>query len=658
MTQALNAKTIWAFIREASFTITPHPVKRRDWFVLAFILIVGAVPRFAYPEAIDWSKDHSDMAMMAQDIVDGKGIPLVGQPSSAVIPHSPFYIYILVPPYALTDDPVIVTMFITALDLVAIGLLWFLAFRYFGPAAALAAGLAYAANPWAIGFSRTIWSGDHRVPLLLLAVLLGFYGFLEGKRWAQILCLPILLIALQVHFAAWALLPVYLWLVWAGRARTTRRTLLISVILGILVILPFTIGTIQTLTSDTRLVTDFQGQDRELSIRNLAKPWGQVVWLATGLGSEQYAARETAAELMAEINLPVFLWVLLGAAVAAGLIGIWKYAPPPVGIFVLLWAFLPPLVFTIPIVDVYPHYFIPSIPVYSLLAGIGIRRMIEALNARLPAARAVVGALFAIIFLTQILFNNALTVYADTHFTAGQFGSGTPMHYMKNVAAELQQHEDIVVIASDDWLDFSRTGSWMWAPFLRDTAACLRDIRPGQNVAVFPDGPFAATFAPRVPAAPVLDALYRAGTPTDIPLRPGEGIYSIYNFAQAPAWNGPELTPVTPARFENGVTLTGYHLSSEQITLEWNLPEKSKTNYQYWIEALDADGQSLGRLEADFWPGINWCAGDRLLTWADAGISADLDTLRIGLQAAGADTPLNILDQSGQTAGSSVDIRP
>lgn len=648
MIRTLSPRQALSALSDTTLKITPYRVTMRDILSLILVLIVGTLLRFYHLEAIDWSKDHSDMAMIAQDIVDGKGIPLVGQPSSAQIPHSPFYVYPLAIPYSFTDDPVIVTRFVAALNVVGIGLLWFLTFRYFGPSVALVTALAYAVNPWAIGYSRTIWSGSHRAPLLILGILLGLLGFLENKKRAQILCFPVLVTALQIHFAGWALFPLYGWLLWIGRKNTTWRILAISLFLGFLVILPFGIGIVNTLTSENARVSKYQPLQRDISFRSVIKPWGQILWLASGLGSEQYSARDNAADLVAQAGQPIILWVFQGAAfILSILVGIWKYSPPQIAIFFLLWVFLPPLAFSIPLVDVAPHYFLPSIAAFCLLVALGVRWIIDWLYDVTPKpirflVRNTVMLLFGVIFLTQGLFFINTVRYVETTYLPSQFGSGPPIYYIKRVVSEIQKYQDIVVVTNDNWIDFSRSGSWVWAPFVRDSATCLRDIQASNQVAVFPAKSFAVVFTPLVLENTLLDKLYRTSTPTIIPLRPEEGEYSINSFYQRPNWDGPTLQTITPIQFENGVTLSGFRLVDDRLYLEWALPQKTTKNYDYTLSFIGANGQLLHQEKTTFWAGVNWCADDRLISWLDVDVPNGTNSLRVGMMIAGSAQPVQV----------------
>jgi 4-amino-4-deoxy-L-arabinose transferase-like glycosyltransferase len=218
------------------------PITGRDALALVLILLVAAVMRFGEPGIVEFYHDEAMLSMRAQEMAAGETFPTEGILSSVGIPNPPTSVYVMWLPYLLTDDPLFATLYVAALNVMGVGLLWLLARRGFGRTAALAAGLAYALNPWAVLYSRKIWAQDFHTPFVLAALLLGVYGFVEsaaesgrsaasplggtkygGRFLAQALCLPVLLFGLQIHFAAWALLPLYAWVPVAGRRQISRR---------------------------------------------------------------------------------------------------------------------------------------------------------------------------------------------------------------------------------------------------------------------------------------------------------------------------------------------------------------------------------------------------------------------------------------------------
>src|SRR5205085_9800413 len=76
---------------------------------------------------------------------------------------------------------------------------------------------------------------------ILLTLGTGLLGFVEGKRWAQLLHLPLLAITGQIHYGSFVLLPITAYLLWIGRRRLSRAFLL-SIPLTVLVVLPYIVG--------------------------------------------------------------------------------------------------------------------------------------------------------------------------------------------------------------------------------------------------------------------------------------------------------------------------------------------------------------------------------------------------------------------------------
>lgn len=444
-------------------------------------------------------------------------------------------------------------------------------------------------------------------------------------------------------------MAIYAWMVWFGWQKTKPVTLLLSALLGLLAILPFGVGIYQTLTDPAAPVA-VQALRRELSLYELIKPSGQMLWLATGLGTERYVARESADDLVRSVGLLRFLWLLQGATAVLGLWILWRQHIRFFAVLFSIWVLLPLLVFTIPILAVVPHYFIPVIPALCLLFGIGFAWLVETLRRFRPALPLAVWAVYALIVITQVRFTIFTYDYINTYFTPTQFGFGTPVSYFLNASKNLRDDRDLVFITSNDWLDRSRTGSHVWAPFLRDSALCLRDIPVGSNMAVFPAKPFVAVFAPRAPFDQTLTQVYEVGTPWVVPLRPGEGSYSFYWLEQPGSLNGLTLTTIAPYRFENDVQLTGYQLNDRHLYLAWKLPDRGKGEYSYQIEYLDATGRVLDTQRMPFWAANNWCADDQLITWGEISLPQGAQTLRVELIREGAKIPLRVRDASGHPA--------
>ena len=327
-----------------------HNITRRDGLTLLLILFVAGLLRLGQPGIVEFFHDEAMLSSMAQQLVDGESFPLTGINSSTGIPNPPINVYLMALPYAISSDPQVATIFIMLLNVIGVGLLWLIAHRYFGKTTALVAGLTYAVSPWAILYSRKIWAQDFHTPFLLLALLLGLYGFWEAprrgddraSRWqivAQALCVPIMLIGMQIHFAAWALVPMYILLIVMRHRRVRWGALAATVMLSVLVMLPYGAGLAQTLQSDPTRVSD--AAERSSATEGLAfddTSLEAVIALMTGYGLETWVAPNQMGGMLAAVPPPA-LWWLIGAAALLGIGAmIMRSTMRPLAPFALIWA--------------------------------------------------------------------------------------------------------------------------------------------------------------------------------------------------------------------------------------------------------------------------------------------------------------------------------
>ncbi|MBI5670388.1 MAG: glycosyltransferase family 39 protein [Chloroflexi bacterium] len=631
--------------------LTLTPVTRRDALALLLILLVAALLRLGEPGIVEFRHDEAMLSLLAQDMAAGRTFPLTGIPSSVGIPNPPASVYVMALPYAFGADPQAATLFVAAMNVLGVGLLWLIAHRYVGRTVALVAGLVYAASPWAVLYSRKLWAQDFHTPLVLLAVLLGLHGFVEGKRWAQVLCLPVLIFALQIHFAAWALLPVFGVLLWLGRRNVSLPALLVSIVLAVLTLVPFLLGLSQTLQADPNRITSALNRN---TAPLLLTPDALLTTarFATGLGLETVVAPEQMPDLLAQVPPHPALWSLVGVLALLGLIALLaiparrRFAP-----LLIAWVVVPLLVFSVSWTPVYPHYLIASIPALCLLLGIGVAALLEAVPGK-PCRRAGVLTAFAVVVLTQAVWWRGLLRYLDTTATPGGFG--TPIHYVYAAREALRPFEDVVILTDGVEILYDQEPA-IWSAMLRDKR-CVRALT-GSGVAVFPAQPFAVLTAPNAPGNPV-GGLYETANAQLFPLRPGEGTYRLTTFDHAPAWDGPPLTPLPPTAFSSGIQLTGYTLDENRLYLDWRLPGHVDGDYHYFGHFLNADGEKIGQRDNMLWPGRYWCKGDRLITWADADIPAETAVLRVGLYTLdnGAFVNTPVLDTAGNPVGTWLDI--
>ncbi len=643
-------------------TFPTHPITRRDLLWLAAILLTAAVLRLGRPDVLHFKFDQATQAILAQDLASGTSLPLLGPQSGQGLPHSPMSVYFLAPVFFLTHSAQAVTLAIGLWNVVGVGLLWLLAARYVGRRVAILAGFAYAASPYAVLFSRSIWVPTAHTPVILLALLLILYGFHEGKRWAQAASIPVLLTGLQVHYAAWTLLPLVLWLVWLGRAGIDWRRVTVGLALGVVVLLPFAVGLYQI--SDGNLANLFDSVNDLGPLRLRDKVWVRYLPLLTGIGFHGMGG-DAAQDLWAVNPVPEPLWALVGVLTVLGggvALVVRRFRTLAVPLF--LWILLPLLVFWPNFLLVFAHYFIPSLPALALCVGIGVVALLDGIGAlaarfKLPAraawmGRAVIVGALAVALASQGIWYFGMLDFVNEHYTAGAFS--TPLRMSMAVAGALAPYDDVLILGAQS----AYSGHQVWRALLYDTASSVREVAITQGgLLVFPAGPFAVLTAPRALPYPG-EEIYATDSTLIFHLRPGgEGEYRIDTFEEAPAWNGPPLQDLGPVRFANGVTLTGYTLEDGRLYVGFTLPGAPEPRYMRWFaHFLDADGERIGQYDVDFWPGHHWREGDRLIAWVDVEEPAEMATIRFGLYVIedGSFRNIDVLDDANNPAAPWFDL--
>ncbi len=655
------------------------PIRRGEWLALALILLLAAALRMGAPGITEFKRDEANMMARALDLARGRDLPLLGLSSSVNVPNPPVSVYLFAVPFLFSDSPLSATLYVGALNLAAVALTWALARRYRGARAALIAALLYAASPWGAIYARKLWAQDLLPPFVVLTVFTALLGYAENKRWARLVHWPLLALAVQIHYAAASLVPLSALALALWPRRVRRRELAAGLLLAALTLLPAAVGAYRDgwLSLDAlreRVQTD-PDHRRALSSRALEHAWLTVAGtdIHALAGPEQFRAyRDTVPDtdlLFALIPLVATLTAAWWLGRASGLrrdkwlfrivdCGLRianlifrnpqsairnlhipaKVSPSNIpaeeergGIQIVLaaWLIAPVLLFTWEWTEVVAHYFIPLMPAAYLLAGAGIDARMGAMRA--PRLRrtlsAGVSALLALIVALQAYSFAALLDFVDGRDTPGGFGA--PLHYLLDIRAAILARDpaDVIVISDEELAPFDEIPA-VWGALL-DSSPSVRFVN-GTRTAVFPAGDALELIAPvpglrTCPDAACLDAPETEA----FPLRPGEPPYALRPAPSALPLAG--VTPIEPARFANGATLTGYALDGGSVALVWELAGPGSADSQAFVHALDAAGTRLAQADRPAWPGRYWRAGDRLALWFDLALPPETAALYAGM---------------------------
>jgi hypothetical protein len=210
-----------------------------EWAGLVLLVAVGAWLRFSHLGLIEFKGDEAMAAELALRFVRDGVLPKAGLMSSVGVTNPPMFIYLLIPMFAISSDPQVITCLLALQGLAAVVLCWHVGRRYIGPVAGLAAAALFSVSPWAVIYSRKIWAIDVE-PLWMVLLLWSVLSVIIDKKakaifWVALLCLCLC----QNHYAGVALTGAVLGMLVVLRPRCDWRWATAGVVIAVVVGLPY-----------------------------------------------------------------------------------------------------------------------------------------------------------------------------------------------------------------------------------------------------------------------------------------------------------------------------------------------------------------------------------------------------------------------------------
>ena len=189
---------------------------RRVQLPLLLVIAAAAAARLLWLDLMEFKPDEADAFRLALHALGhsepgvGRFFPTAGLIASVGIAFPPLYVYVLALPLAIVRDPLAAAAFIAATNVIAVWLCYIAGTRYFSRFVGLASAALFALSPWAIIYSRKIWSPD-LLPICTCAFLIALHEFLVEKRSRAAVWLILLAgVAVQFHFSAGVLVVLVL----------------------------------------------------------------------------------------------------------------------------------------------------------------------------------------------------------------------------------------------------------------------------------------------------------------------------------------------------------------------------------------------------------------------------------------------------------------
>ncbi|MGQ9683822.1 MAG: ArnT family glycosyltransferase [Anaerolineae bacterium] len=587
---------------------------------LASLLALAFWLRLGWAGVNSFGYDEGRLSLLALRLVRRGEWPVVGLPSSAGVPNLPAAVWIMALPYLLSTDPLVATLFVGCLNVLAVLGVWWLTRAAWGPWAGLTAGLLLAGSPAAVLYSRGIWSQDLLVPIAVLWALAGSASIRHGHAWALGLFALLAGLAFQVHYAGLALLVPTVCLLL--RYRLWRRWPALVAGGGLAALLAW--RGLQALISDTavreglrqaglgRMGLDLTGA-AHLAAMGVGAKWewfllgGQWMWpppLRLGL----VVARVAASVLVAGGLLTVIVGALRAVRCRAA-----ADASSVLASLALAWALAAPLTFAVHSVPVYQQYVLASLPALAVAA---------ASTASLPVRRPVwPAAVLALALLATVPQSAALALGLNVvakRLTPG--GMGTPLCYPQAAVRALEDGLPIVVHAHSDDPDYQGDAAGMEV-LLWDYPHRLVD---GRSALLLPaaSSHLLFTFAD-LDAWKEARAAGVAAAPRQFARRVGEPPYLGLTLPAPPSL---QYRPVT-ARLANGADLFGWQVRFVQGGLRlicyWHITDGLIAgSYHQFNHLRDDDSGALIANHDVPLSSPAWQPGDTLITWADLEVPA------------------------------------
>lgn len=386
-------------------------------------LVLGCYLRWSRLEITEFGGDQFAALYMAQRIRDGLELPLAGAGSSVGAPFGPGEYYLMVIPLLFSDAPEVASLFVSTLGLVAGVVFSILVWRYFGAFAGVATMALYATAPWAVYFTRKIWTPDTLPFFAAVVVALLVEALANRRRWTLPAALLVLGMAIQVHLSAVVLVPVVALAFLLFWRRVRLLELLVGGVLLALPQLPYLNYILRGRSESAGFLAGAASQPVTVELRSL----DYFQTLVSGIGFPDAVGVQLLSEQLGS-SLP-WAGILLAFAFWGGVaVSVWEVARAVrrrnVGrratflVIALLWCLVPPLLLIAHPITIFLRYFLFILPVCYLfpalflatVAKLGRRALAEPASSAEAGLRRYLPAGASVALLALTVAGNALLV--------------------------------------------------------------------------------------------------------------------------------------------------------------------------------------------------------------------------------------------------------
>jgi hypothetical protein len=588
---------------------------------LAGVMVLALFLRVGWPGTNVFGYDEARLSLMALNMARGGQFARLGMQSSTGVPNFPASVWIFAPLYWISTDPLVSTLFVGLVGTAAVAGAWWLSRRAWGPWAGITTALLFAASPFAVFYSRSIWSQNLLAPLAVLWALTGVIGASRRSSPAIAACVFLAGFVLQVHIAGAVLIIGTVFLILRFSLWRQWLAILAGGVLAIIAVLPY-IYTIWCCGSGARAeflkiwqqpsVTDLT------AIRQTFRIGAGINWEFLLVGNK-WTWGSPLGELIEVTGLAVLVLTIAGLA---GLVWqawldwrnrrrSWRAV---LTVLTPVWAISAGILFFRYKTPVYPQYTLAVLPALFLAVG-----SVAAWKRWRYWGAAVVIAVLIIIVVQTIPITQGLD-FAATHHTPG--GMGTPLERPRYVSESLQDGNPIVVHTYGDIPEFFGDAAtfnillWDYPHQIVDARSVLLipnlDTTSNQSVHIL-------SMSPDLPAWEELKASGQDGLWQQFPRRLGDKPFVALTLDE---FNFDGFQQVEPVLLANGAQLQGWQVRSVDEGLRlvtwWRIVGPIDSNhYQQFNHLRDANQTEPIAIHDVNVSSSAWKPGDNIITWVD-----------------------------------------
>lgn len=208
-------------------------------FLFVLILLFSLAFRITNLDLIEFKTDEAVNLLLASRPLFGHPFAPGGTISSIGILNPPLFTYLLFPLTAVSLDPRWISFFIGFINSLAIAFLFLIIRKYYNQTIALIASIFMAFSPWAIIYSRKIWTQDLLIPFFV-PFYYSFHKLLVEKK--QIFWIPYTVLALfliQLHQIVIIFVGILTFFLLLEKVRINFKYILIGGIIGVIPLIPY-----------------------------------------------------------------------------------------------------------------------------------------------------------------------------------------------------------------------------------------------------------------------------------------------------------------------------------------------------------------------------------------------------------------------------------